>query len=244
MNSTVIYRIFRLFSLAIVPAWLPQPASALTYSDEIYTCPLDGKTFTYQAVNSYSQFGMQLDLRPIGALVAPIPMPVCPDSGFVVYRDDFSDEEISLFRQLVQAPEYRALRQEETDYFVAAHQAGKLGEGAWKIAILTLQATWEVQANPIKYSRYAALAMKRLAEAGKGFSLAGESGEQWWTVKLLIVNFHRRLGEFDAAGRLLAELPYSDEPEESGYRAVGERLADLIARKESAAAEFAPRDGQ
>lgn len=244
MNLAMSHKAFRLSLLAALLAWLPQPSSALTYSDETYTCPLDGETFIYQAVNSYSRFGMQLDLRPIGALVAPIPMPICPGSGFVVYRDDFNGEEISIFRQLVQAPEYRALREAETDYFVAAHQAGKLAEDAWLIATLTLRATWEVQEKPEKYNRYAALALTRMEEAGKGFSPTGETNEQWWTVKLLVVNFHRRLGEFDAAGRLLAELPYSDEPEDSGYRAVGERLADLIARKESAAAELKPRDGQ
>ena len=244
MSFAAINRIFRLFPFAFMLAWLPQPALALAYSDVTYTCPLDGETFSYQAVNSYSQSGMQLDMRPIGALVAPRPMPVCPGSGFVVYRDDFNDEEISIFRQLVQAPEYRALREAETDYFVAAHQAGKLGEDTWTIAILTLQATWEVQEKPEKYSRYAVLALTRLEEAGKDISPVGESREQWWTAKLLVVNFHRRLSKFDAAERLLAELPYPDEPEDSGYRAVGERLADLIARKESAVAELEPRDGQ
>lgn len=235
--------IFWVCLLASLLAWLPQPASALTFGDETVTCPLDGKTFTYQAVVSYSQFGMQLDMRPIGALVAPIPMPVCRDSGFVIYRDDFNDAEISASRRLVQSPEYLALRGSETDYFVAAYQAGKLDEDAWEIAILTLQATWEVQENPKKYKHYAALALTRLEEAGKNFAHAGETGEQWWTVKLLVVNFHRRLGELDEAARLLAELPYADEPEESGYRVVGERLAALIARRESAVAEIAPRDG-
>lgn len=242
MNSSRYYTAFVPFLLALV--WLPQPVSALTFIDETYTCPLDGKTFTYQAVNSYSQFGMQLDLRPVGALVAPIPLPVCPDSGFVVYRDDFGDEEISVFRRLVQAPEYRALRESETDYLVAAHQAGKLGEDAWTIAILTLQATWEVQENPEKYSPYAALAITRLEEAGKSFSPDGETSEQWWMAKLLVVNLYRRLGEFDAASRLLAALPYSNEPEGSVFRTVGEHLSDLIAHKDGAAAELSPRDGQ
>jgi hypothetical protein len=243
MDSVMANNIFRVGLLAALLAWLPQPASALTFGDEAYTCPLDGKTSTHQAVNSYSQFGMQLDLRPIGALVAPIPMPVCQDSGFVIYREDFDDGEISAFRRLVQTPEYRALRESETDYLVAAYQAGKLGEDAWAIAILTLQATWEVQDDPKKYNHYAALAVTRLEEAGKDFARAGETGERWWTVKLLVVNFHRRLGEFDRAAQLLAELPYADEPDDSGYRVVGERLADLIARKDSAVAEVAPRDG-
>ncbi len=230
--------------LAAFLAGLPQPVGALTLFDKTFTCPLDGRTSTYRAVNSYSQFGMQLDLRPIGALVAPVPLPICMDSGFVIYRDDFDDAEIALSRRLVQTPEFRALREFETDYFVAAYQAGKLAEDAWTIAILTLKATWEVQEDPRRYNHYAALAMTRLEEAGNDYSRAGETGQRWWTVKLLVVNLHRRLGEFDMAEKLLAELPFDDELRESGYRTLGERLADLIARKNAAAAEVAPRDEQ
>lgn len=244
MSAAVFNGFFRLFLFAALLAGLSQPASALTFREVPYTCPLDGKAFTFRAVNSYSQFGMQLDLRPTGALAAPRPMPVCPGSGFVVYRKELNDEQISIFRQLVQAPEYRALREAETDYFVAAHQAGKVREDAWLIATLTLRATWEVQETPEKYNRYAALALTRMEEAVKDFLPAGENAEKWWMGKLLIVNFHRRLGEFDAAGKLLAELPYSDEPDDSGHRAAGERLAALIVNKESAAAQLKPKGGQ
>lgn len=235
------YVIVGFFTLAAMLAWLPLPAAALTYGDEPYTCPLDGKTSSYQAVRSYSQFGSQLDLRPVGALVAPVPLPVCRDSGFVIYRDDFDDREVALFRRLVKTPEYRVLRESETDYFVAAYQAGKLGEDAWLVAILTLQATWEAQGDPNKYDHYAALAITRLQEAGRDLSRAGKSSQQWWTIKLLVVNLYRRLGEFDTAQSLLTELPYVDEPADSRNRTVGERLAGLIRRKDYAAAEIVPR---
>jgi len=244
MNSGLAHWIFQLCLLAALLAGLPQPVQALTLFDKTFTCPLDGKTSTYRAVNSYSQFSMQLDLRPIGALVAPVPLPTCKDSGFVIYRDDFDDAEIALCRRLVQSPEYRVLREFETDYFVAAYQAGKLAEDAWTVAILTLKATWEVQEDPAKYNHYAALALTRLEEAGRDYSRTGETGKQWWTAKLLVVNLHRRLGEFDRAEQLLAELPYDDVPGESGYRTLGVRLANLIARKNAAAAEVAPRDGR
>lgn len=241
MISTALFWTTRLFFPVILLIWLSQPALALTFSEETATCPLDGKTFPYRAVASYSQFGMQLDLRPTGALLAPIPMPVCPNSGFVIYRDDFEDGEISAARRLVRTPEYVAMRETETDYFVAAYQASVLGEDAWTVAILTVQATWEAQDDPEKYRRYAALTMTRLKEAGKDYSPIGETGEKWWTTNLLLVNFHRRLAEFERAAKLLAELPYQKEAEDSGYRIVGERLADLIAAKDSAPAEVAPR---
>lgn len=226
----------------LAAAWLPQPASALTYGEKTETCPLDGKPFTYQAVASYTQFGMQLDLRPIGALVAPIPLPVCPESGFVVYREDYSEQDIAFFRDLVRTSEYRTIREDNTDYFVAAHQVDRLDGDSWTIAFLTLQATWEVQDQPAMYRRYAELALERFETAGATLSRGGEDAEKWWVAKLIPVNLHRRLGRFEAARLMLAELPYLDEPEDSGVRQVGLRLRDLIAAKDPAPAEVAPRD--
>jgi len=33
---------------------------------------------------------VRLDLKPMGALIAPNPLPVCPDNGFVVYKKEFT----------------------------------------------------------------------------------------------------------------------------------------------------------
>lgn len=231
---------FSAILVAVLSALPARPASALTYAEETIVCPLDGRSFTYQAVASYSQFGMQLDLKPIGALVAPIPLPVCPASGFVMYRDDFSDQDIAFFRDVVEGAEYRTIRAANSDYFVAAWQAGKLGEDAFEVAFLSLQASWEVDGEPEKYERYARIALSRFREYDK--SRAAENlSEKWWAAKLLIVNLHRRLGEFDPAGTQLAELPTADQPADSGYRVVGDRLKELIAKKDSAAAEIVPR---
>lgn len=42
------------------------------------TCPLDGTTFTWTAAMSGTTVGQRLDLRPIGSILSPWPVAVCP----------------------------------------------------------------------------------------------------------------------------------------------------------------------
>lgn len=240
MNLRASFAHFAAFPGVLLALAAVAPAHALTYAETTVTCPLDGKEFQYQAVASYSRFGMQLDLKPLGALVAPIPLPVCPRSGFVMYRDDFTGADIAFFKKLVATPEYRELRRAHSDYFVAAHQAGKRGEDAFDVAYLTLQASWEVDEEPARYEKYARAALARFQDYDASRA-ALRASQEWWTAKLLIVNLHRRLAEFDRAADLLAELPLQTEPEDSGYRVVAERLSRLISERKSKPAEIAPR---
>ncbi len=215
---------------------LAASAAALTWREVTETCPLTGQTFTRQTVNSYSRFGMQLDLKPIGALVAPLPPPVCPDSGFVVYRENFSEADIAFFRALVATPEFQQIRARNTDYFVAAYEAEELDEEPAVVAFLLLQATWEVDDETARYKHYARRALS-VFDAYDRTGAEQSKSERWWAVKFLIVNLHRRLGEFDVAADKLAQLPLVLEPPGSAYRAVSERLGRLISERDPRAAE-------
>ena len=237
-------RIFRAQSLSLLFILLTvafaAPAPALTWHETTATCPLTGEIFAYREVNSWYQSGMRLDLKPLGALVAPVPPPVCPGSGFVMYREGFSEADIAFFRNLVTTREFRNIRDNETDYFVAAYEAEQNGEDPLEVAFLMLQATWEAEAEPARYDRYVRFAVTHFADYDRSGD-AERLSETWWTVKLLIVNFHRRLGEFDAAADLLAELPLAGEPSDSGIRTVMGRLGRLISERKATAAEIAPR---
>lgn len=212
-------------------------ATALTYHEATETCPLDGQEFTYQAVASYTRFGTQLDLKPVGALVAPVPLPVCPASGFVMYRDDFSEEDIAFFRDLVTTSEYKALRARHSDYYVAAWQAGQRGEELFDLAFLTLQASWEVDQDPKRYEEYARAALSRFRAYDRSGAAVRES-QEWWTAKLLIVNLYRRLGEFDKAADLLAELQLIPQQGETAYGPIMEQLGRLISERKGKPAEI------
>lgn len=214
------------------------PATALTMGKKKMKCPLSGVPMTATVVNSYTRFGIRLDLKPTGALIAPFPMPVCPDSGFVVYRNDFSINELETFRKLVKTAEFKALRKDNTDYFMAAYQARQVGAKPQELAYLTLQASWEADRDRARYVRYATLALERYQTTR---ATAEKSSQRWWTAQLLIVNFHRRLGQFEDANQALAVLPTAKEPAKSVYRKVAVRLKGLIEQKNGDPAQLAPR---
>lgn len=214
------------------------PAAALTMGKKKMKCPLSGVPMTATVVNSYTRFGMRLDLKPIGALIAPFPLPVCPDSGFVVYRDDFSVNELDAFRKLVKTVEFKTLRKANTDYFMAAYQAEKIGAKPRELAHLTLQASWEADGDRARYVRYATLALERYRATR---ATAEKSSQRWRTAQLLVVNFHRRLGQFEEAKQALAALPTDKKPAKSVYRKVAGRLNDLIAQKNDDPAQLRPR---
>src|SRR5262245_12112417 len=114
---------FALSTLVALGALLGSAAErtqALTMFDKEVTCPIGGQTLKTKAVAIYRQTGMRLDSKPLGSLVAPMPYPVCPENGFVMYKDEFSEDELATLRPIVLSETYRQARQEHTDHYMAA----------------------------------------------------------------------------------------------------------------------------
>ena len=58
------------------------------------TCPLYEKVFKCELDMSGTQFGMRLDLKPLGLTAAPWRIPVCPRWRFVLYDDEIPTGEV------------------------------------------------------------------------------------------------------------------------------------------------------
>ena len=144
---------------------LAPPVSALTFAEMTYTCPIGGEVFTQRRPASGTGFGMELDMKPFGALIAPWPLPVCPGNGFVIYKDeeDFSAAERERLTAYVASDAYRTLVADDTPYYRAAMLMRAAGDDSVPAAVVLLRATWEAQADA-QYTRYAeaALAAYRL----------------------------------------------------------------------------------
>jgi hypothetical protein len=194
------------FFLALLAA---SPASALTLDKIQVTCPVGGESFETIAVMSASTFGMNLDLKPIGATMAPWPLADCPGNGFVFSPgQEFTETEIAAIEPIVNSADYQAIHG-ETPYFRLAHILRKLGKPSGEISDALLQATWEVEEDPARYDRYARDLLAQLE-----LSIA-EGGENIITTKILKAEVLRRIGDFAAAATfvsaLLAELPVEHE---------------------------------
>jgi hypothetical protein len=172
------------------------------------TCPIDGKPFSTILVGSYFQSGMRLDFKPTGALFAPYPYPVCPDNGFVMYQNTFSERELAAIRPIVLSDEYRRLRAENTDYFMIAYVKQRLGADQYDLGNTYLRASWEAEnSGSERIDEYRKLAR----EAFDNF-LSGKRTrtDEWWTATVLAAEMDRLLGNFDAVELRISRLPIAE----------------------------------
>lgn len=212
-NTSRFYSLRRLAVLLgalLLAATLPTvSAFALTFREADFICPIDGKTFKARVVGSYTQFGMRLDLKPFGALIAPIPMPVCPDNGFVMFKKQFSDAEIAKLKPIVLGDEYRRTRQQHTDHYMAAYLLERLGADDLELAHLYLKASWEAETRkaPALVEQYRLLALHRFESFLKKDT---SRSPQWWSTAVVSAELERLLGRFDEAEKRLGELPVAE----------------------------------
>jgi hypothetical protein len=173
------------------------------------TCPIDGEVFTAIIGSNAESAGQRLDTRRLGAVVEPVPLPVCPTSGFVVYRRDFSPAQLERARELVDTSEFRGAVRTGNEYSVAAWLAERLGEPKMAIAHFYLEASWLMENHPVLNPQY-------LAQALDWYSAALEElepdSEKWWQVQALRLELFRRLGRWQEADALLAEVPHGRLP--------------------------------
>lgn len=193
--------LFAAFLATMSVALAAPPALAMTMATREVTCPLTGEKFKTQVIMSYTQFGMRLDLKPYGAMMAPAPLPKCPGSGFPVFRGSFTDAELVKLRAIVASDEYKSVRAAHTDYYVWLWLERKLGPvEPWRAANILLRASW--QAEGFEDSRAERLAAYR-AEARDAFDAAAkEAGaplERRLSATLLAAEMDRLLGRFDEA---------------------------------------------
>lgn len=121
-------------------------AQAVTFTEIEFVCPLDGQKVRGSVFTSLTRVGVRLDLRRvIRGSPKLLPLPLCAESKFPIYRDDFSADEIEQIRGIVTTPEYKIARQANTDHFMAAFVAERLDAEPRSVAILYLQASWEAE---------------------------------------------------------------------------------------------------
>ncbi len=185
----------------------PAPAAASTFGERTFTCPVTGKPFKATVQVSGNQFGVDLDMRPYGAIAVPWPLAVCPDpSRFPLFQDSFSPAEVARIREIVAASDYKQVIAEgHQSYYVAGRLQRMLGQAPMQVAQSFLSASWQAAPGSSQQKRY-------LTEARTQFALAadapGRPVEAVRIARFLQVELSRQLGEFDKAlGMLDAWFP-------------------------------------
>ena len=129
-------------------------SQASTTAEVTVKCPIGEESFTTIQAISGTQYGTNLDQKPFGAIIAPWPIAKCPDNGFVIYKKDFSEDELTRLKMYVLSQEYQAWQKVESNYYLAAILMSHMNESLDSIAYVFLKSTWEVESDS-RYQRYA-----------------------------------------------------------------------------------------
>lgn len=182
--------------------------------EEEFTCPIGGEKFKSLVLGTHSTYGRYLDWEPVSYLEFPTPVPVCPSNGFVVYKDDFSDDELATFGRIIQSDAYRKdFAAKNTSYYLFARLL-ELSENIkdYDLWWIYLQSTWE--ADLCKSGKYTDYAKQTIKFAQDALSSYSDDDSMYWLLNIIIPNLYRRIGEFESAGQWLSDLG-DKRPDES-----------------------------
>lgn len=219
---------------ALFLAWVPVALPQGTPIQRI--CPIDGKTFTYMAMNARPSRELNLDMKPIDSF-APWPHPKCPGNGFVMYKSELSDTEIAKLRPFVLSAEYRAMSEVHSSRYLEAILRKQLGESPYNVAWALVQASWEVASEPVRYRQYAEEALA----VYDSIPLDSLPNIRHRILKRMISGeLARRLGNFDSARERFLEMRDSAELSKPFYQRTIELQLKLIRSKDSGSHPIPP----
>lgn len=209
---------------------------AATVIQEEVVCPIGGESFTATYARSGTMFGRQLDFRPVGPIIVPSPLAICPSNHLVLYQD-FTEDELAQLADYINTPEYQHAAETETSYYLKYLLQQELGATREKSTVdlvdtagTLIEATWEAQ-NFVsqafidgaaaeeqqqyqkRFARYAAASIDATEKALAEVSPPNEPlFQQQMSLLLIAADFERRLGRFaDAQNSIEALLNISED---------------------------------
>jgi hypothetical protein len=192
-------------------------------------CPIDGKTFTYKALDVQPSRRLNLDMKRVDSFF-PWPHAKCPGNGFVIYKSNLTPAEIDKLRPFVLSEEYRALSAIHSTYYLEAVLRRRLGEPPYDVAWALVQASWEVQSDPKRYKDYAREALATY----DSIPMESLSNIRFRNLKRLISGeLARRLGQFDSARDRFLSMRDDAELSKPNYQRVVEYQLKLVKAKDS-----------
>jgi hypothetical protein len=224
-GRNIIFQI--LFGLLLLSGLSSTHASVIRATDMI--CPIDGEKFEAYLSHSHTIAGRYLDLKPYGAVAAPQPVAKCPTSGFLVWKESFTEDELASLRDFLKTDTWNKLKERHTDYYLIAKLQEHVGYSQSDVKFTLLQATWEAKSKH-QYRFYAAEALKAYEAALKEeySEPAGRLSHQFIAGEL-----ERRLRRFGHAQIRFTSLENDSDVEPSRFQAILDLQLKLINAKNS-----------
>lgn len=180
-------------------------ASAHTAQEMAFTCPIGGEKFTQTMDTSGTRIGMMTDTRPVGPIATPFSLAQCPSNKFVMFKKEFSPDELAKFERVVNSAEYQQIAAQSPSYFAWGRMMELAGENqdAQQMMNIFLQASWQSESQE-SFSKTLEYADKVLAN--KAISSKDAINTQFLRGEML-----RKLGRFDEAKRVFTTLQKNPE---------------------------------
>lgn len=195
MTRIPIFLAAALFSIA---------TQAHTVFEADLVCPIGGEKFKTVLAGSGTSFGKFLDLKPYGPIAAPWPLAKCPSNGFVMFRNEFSNTELTRLETFVASAQYQEMKSTHTNYYLAAILERRIDTPLSRLAYTLLQATWEARGD--LYSAYATEALEAFETLLKTET---DDSKNWINYQLVAGELERRLERFEAAANRFSTLKES-----------------------------------
>ena len=180
-------------------------ASAHTVQEMAFTCPIGGEKFTQTMDTSGTRIGTMTDTRPVGPIATPFSLAQCPSNKFVMFKKEFSPDELAKFERVVNSAEYQQIAAQSPSYFAWGRmmELADKNQDAQQMMNIFLQASWQSESQE-SFSKTLEYADKVLAN--KAISSKDAINTQFLRGEML-----RKLGRFDEAKRVFTALQKNPE---------------------------------
>lgn len=197
------------FLTALLLALPAMPATASTMSFESTPCPVCLKDIFHRVQMSATVFDTRLDFKPLGAVLAPGPRPVCEECGFVVFASSAGPRELAAWRAVAGSAGYAALRGRSAYRRLAFIHAELRSLDDADIAQTYLKASWEEEGDREKMLEDLSLALQHLDAYAAGLE---KGSREWPMANYLRAELLRRLSRFDEALKTLSHVRGGELP--------------------------------
>lgn len=218
-------------SFAVMVTALSAPANATTFFEEEFVCPIGGEEFKARVVVSNSSFGQ----RPDGKLYSPLPVyPVveCPQNGFLLFDENFTEEELQILEEAIATTEFQAMRETDTQHYRVWWLKNKVQRDEVSQLSSLLRAGWETDHDYDRKVKY----QSQFANLALSMDRTDENAAVWFHYNLRAVNILRELGYFDEGLKRLEflmkpEYLPQDDQEKEGAQFFADELRALLEQK-------------
>ena len=170
----------------------------MTIREVEYECPFCNSKFNGYIEASYSQFGVNLDFKPCGAMAVPDLLPSCPKCQFVFFDNTFSKNDIENLKTIFETDNIFQKEPNMPKYYYLAKECELVNKNKEQIIYYYHSAIWENENNDL-FNKISDIIIEY-------FDKMDASNKNYYIYKIIKLDFMRRKGKFEEAKNIIKEI--------------------------------------